>query len=85
MIGGIGVIHDRPCLVLSHIPTQSGGAWNEYTVMKVDRLTEIAAENNLPVVSLVQSVGTHLHSSSREGLMLASGWCLLAIPVQGLP
>ncbi|KAF2035281.1 ClpP/crotonase [Setomelanomma holmii] len=60
MIGGIGLIHNRPCLVLSHIPTQSGGAWNEYTVMKVDRLTEIAAENDLPVVSLVQSAGVFL-------------------------
>ncbi|KAH7072482.1 carboxyl transferase [Paraphoma chrysanthemicola] len=60
MIGGIGLIHDRPCLVLSHIPTQSGGAWNEYTVLKVDRLMEIAAENDLPVVSLVQSAGVFL-------------------------
>jgi acetyl-CoA carboxylase carboxyltransferase component len=56
MIGGIGLIHDRPCLILSHIPTQSGGAWNEYTVMKQNRLTEIAMENDLPVVALVQSV-----------------------------
>jgi hypothetical protein len=21
----------RPCLIMSHIPTQSGGAWNEMT------------------------------------------------------
>ncbi|KAH7385810.1 carboxyl transferase [Pyrenochaeta sp. MPI-SDFR-AT-0127] len=60
MIGGIGLIHDRPCLILSHIPTQSGGAWNEYTVMKQNRLTEIAIENDLPIVALVQSAGVFL-------------------------
>ncbi|KAF2824418.1 ClpP/crotonase [Ophiobolus disseminans] len=60
MIGGMGLIHDRPCLVLSHIPTQSGGAWNEYTVMKQNRLTAIAMENDLPIVGLVQSAGVFL-------------------------
>lgn len=56
MIGGIGLIHERSVLILSHIPTQSGGAWNEYTVLKQNRLIAIATENDLPVLSLVQSV-----------------------------
>jgi acetyl-CoA carboxylase carboxyltransferase component len=60
MIGGIGLIHDRPCMILSHIPTQSGGAWNEYTVLKQNRLTAIAMENDLPIVGLVQSAGVFL-------------------------
>jgi len=30
-IGGIGFFHNRPCVVLSHVPAQSGGVWNEYT------------------------------------------------------
>lgn len=66
----------RPCLVLSHIPTQNGGAWSTLTsksstsvqdslwkrsltivpVPKQNRVTEIAIENNLPIVALVQSV-----------------------------
>lgn len=41
---------------MSHIPTQSGGAWNEMTVLKVNRVMEVAFENDLPLVSLVQSV-----------------------------
>jgi hypothetical protein len=58
---------------MSHIPTQSGGAWNEMTgentscivrfnsltariVLKVNRMMEIAFENDLPLISLVQSV-----------------------------
>ncbi|KAH7125146.1 carboxyl transferase [Dendryphion nanum] len=60
MIGGIGLIHNRPCMILSHIPTQSGGAWNEYTVIKQNRLTAIAIENDLPIVALVQSAGVFL-------------------------
>lgn len=68
MIGGIGLIHERPCLVLSHIPTQSGGAWNEYTVMKQSRLTEVAMENDLPVVSLVQSVSILLEEFHKSML-----------------
>ncbi|OAK98036.1 ClpP/crotonase [Phaeosphaeriaceae sp. SRC1lsM3a] len=60
MIGGVGLIHDRPILILSHIPTQSGGAWNEYTVLKQNRLMAVAMENDLPVLSLVQSAGVFL-------------------------
>ncbi|KKA20058.1 Uncharacterized protein T310_5936 [Rasamsonia emersonii CBS 393.64] len=40
---------------MSHIPTQSGGAWNEMTVIKVNRIMEIGFENDLPLISLVQS------------------------------
>ena len=63
---------------MSHIPTQSGGAWNEMTgelmisnwliiyltdaiVLKVNRMMEIAFENDLPLISLVQSVSTARH------------------------
>ncbi|KFG80788.1 hypothetical protein MANI_006197 [Metarhizium anisopliae] len=60
LIAGIGSICARPCLVLSHIPTQSGGAWNEFTVPKQNRVTEIATENHLPIVALVQSAGVFL-------------------------
>ncbi|KAL4807217.1 carboxyl transferase domain-containing protein [Aspergillus unguis] len=31
LIAGIGNVSGRPCLLMSHIPTQSGGAWNEMT------------------------------------------------------
>ena len=34
LVTGIGTVAGRPCLVLAHIPTLSGGAWNEYTVLK---------------------------------------------------
>ncbi|KAJ4983158.1 acetyl propionyl carboxylase [Stagonosporopsis vannaccii] len=65
IVAGIGVIHNRPCMVLSHIPTQSGGAWNEYTVIKQNRITEIATENDLPILALVQSAGVFLPQQFR--------------------
>ncbi|GAB7331699.1 hypothetical protein MBLNU13_g03681t1 [Cladosporium sp. NU13] len=58
LISGIGSICGRPCLVLSHIPTQNGGAWSTLTIPKQNRVTEIAIDNNLPIVALVQSVRT---------------------------
>ncbi|KAH7063487.1 carboxyl transferase domain-containing protein [Macrophomina phaseolina] len=65
LISGIGSVCGRMCLVLSHIPTQSGGAWNEYTVIKQNRVTEIATENDLPIVALVQSAGVFLPEQFR--------------------
>ncbi|KAK5710384.1 hypothetical protein LTR17_018910 [Elasticomyces elasticus] len=60
LIAGIGSICGRPCLVVSHIPTQNGGAWSTSTIPKQNRVTEIATENGLPVVALVQSAGVFL-------------------------
>ncbi|KAH8173957.1 carboxyl transferase domain-containing protein [Sarocladium implicatum] len=65
IIAGIGTVVGRPCLLMSHIPTQSGGAWNEMTVVKVNRIMEIASENDLPLISLVQSAGVFLPQQFR--------------------
>ncbi|KAJ6114931.1 hypothetical protein N7486_000709 [Penicillium sp. IBT 16267x] len=65
LISGIGNVCGRPCLLMSHIPTQSGGAWNEMTVLKVNRMMEIAFENDLPLISLVQSAGVFLPQQFR--------------------
>lgn len=65
LLAGIGSISGRACLILSHIATQSGGAWNEMTVVKQNRVTEIANENDLPLVALVQSAGVFLPQQFR--------------------
>lgn len=65
LIAGIGTVTGRTCLILSHIPTLSGGAWNEYTVIKQNRVTEIASENDLPIIALVQSAGVFLPQQFR--------------------
>lgn len=43
-------------MVIAHIPTLSGAAWNEFTLIKQNRMTEIATQNHLPLIALVQSV-----------------------------
>ncbi|KAK3116596.1 hypothetical protein LTR53_002894 [Teratosphaeriaceae sp. CCFEE 6253] len=60
LIAGIGSVCGRICLILSHIPTQNGGAWSTLTIPKQNRVTEIATENGLPIVALVQSAGLFL-------------------------
>ncbi|KAJ3532046.1 hypothetical protein NM208_g8611 [Fusarium decemcellulare] len=65
IIAGIGTVSGKICLLMSHIPTQSGGAWNEMTVVKVNRMLEIASENDLPLISLVQSAGVFLPQQFR--------------------
>ncbi|KPM37504.1 putative methylcrotonoyl-CoA carboxylase beta chain, mitochondrial [Neonectria ditissima] len=51
--------------LISGIGTVSGGAWNEMTVVKVNRMLEIAFENDLPLISLVQSAGVFLPQQFR--------------------
>lgn len=65
LLAGIGSISGRICLVLAHIATLSGGAWNELLVVKQNRMTEIACENDLPLVALVQSAGVFLPQQFR--------------------
>ncbi|EXJ77043.1 hypothetical protein A1O3_10201 [Capronia epimyces CBS 606.96] len=65
LVAGIGSVCGRLCLIRSHIPSQSGGAWNEHTVLKQNRVTEIANENNLPIIALIQSAGVFLPQQFR--------------------
>ncbi|PWY65930.1 ClpP/crotonase [Aspergillus eucalypticola CBS 122712] len=65
LIAGIGNVSGQPCMLMSHIPTQSGGAWNEMTVLKTNRIMEIAFQNDLPLISLVQSAGVFLPQQFR--------------------
>ena len=60
LVTGIGLINNVPTMVIAHIPSLNGGAWNEFTVKKQNRVTEIATENNLPIIALVQSAGVFL-------------------------
>ena len=60
VVTGIGVIEGVECLVTANDPTVKGGASNPWTVKKVFRASQIAEENNLPTVSLVESGGADL-------------------------
>ncbi|KAF4972233.1 hypothetical protein FSARC_1130 [Fusarium sarcochroum] len=65
LIAGIGTVCGKICMIICHIPSIKGGAWNEYTILKHNRATEIATENHLPVIGLVQAAGAFLPQQFR--------------------
>jgi len=60
VVTGIGVVEGVECLITANDPTVKGGASNPWTVKKVFRAAQIAEENNLPTISLVESGGADL-------------------------
>jgi 3-methylcrotonyl-CoA carboxylase beta subunit len=57
---GIGRIHGRDVVVVANDATVKAGAWFPLTCKKVLRAQEIALENRLPIVYLVDSAGVFL-------------------------
>lgn len=60
MVGGIGLVSGRLCLVTANVATIKGGAIDYTTLQKGFRFNEIALENRLPVINLVESAGANL-------------------------
>jgi acetyl-CoA carboxylase carboxyltransferase component len=57
---GIGVVEGVECLINAHDPTVRGGAMNPWTFRKGARASDIALQNRLPVINLVESGGADL-------------------------
>jgi len=57
---GLGRIHDRLCVLVANDATVKAGAWFPITAKKNLRAQEIAMENHLPIVYLVDSAGVYL-------------------------
>ncbi|MFZ3451697.1 carboxyl transferase domain-containing protein [Arthrobacter sp. 7Tela_A1] len=60
VIAGIGLIHGRQVMVISNDATVKGGTYYPLTVKKHLRAQEIALENRLPCIYLVDSGGAFL-------------------------
>ena len=60
IITGIGNIHGQQCVIIANDPTVKGGTYYPLTVKKHLRAQEIAEENHLPCVYLVDSGGAYL-------------------------
>jgi len=60
VIAGIGLVHGRHVMVVANDATVKGGTYYPLTVKKHLRAQEIAAENRLPCVYLVDSGGAFL-------------------------
>lgn len=60
VVTGLGRIEGRECVVVSNDATVKAGAWFPSTCRKILRAQEVAMENRLPIVYLVDSAGVFL-------------------------
>ncbi len=60
LVTGIGLVEGVECLLVANDPTVKGGTSNPWTLKKILRANQIALENRLPVISLVESGGADL-------------------------
>ncbi len=60
IVTGIGSVHGAPCVIVANDATVKGGAYFPLTVKKHLRAQEIAQENRLPCIYLVDSGGAYL-------------------------
>jgi acetyl-CoA carboxylase carboxyltransferase component len=59
-VAGVGYISGRQCVIVANDQTVKAGAWFPITGKKNLRLQEIAMENHLPIIYLVDSAGVYL-------------------------
>ena len=60
VIVGIGFVNSRQCVIVANDATVKAGAWFPITAKKNLRAQEIAMENRLPIIYLVDSAGVFL-------------------------
>ena len=60
MVSGIGVVEGQECVIVANDATVKGGTYYPITVKKHLRAQEVAEQNNLPCIYLVDSGGAFL-------------------------
>lgn len=60
VVCGIGYVSGRQCMIVANDATVKAGAWFPMTAKKNLRAQEIAMENRLPIIYLVDSAGVYL-------------------------
>ena len=60
VVVGIGAVNGVECLLVANDPTVKGGTSNPWTLKKILRANQIALQNRLPVISMVESGGADL-------------------------
>ena len=60
VVAGIGYVSGRQCMIVANDATVKAGAWFPITGKKNLRAQEIAMENHLPIIYLVDSAGVYL-------------------------
>ena len=64
-VSGIGFVHGKLCMVNSNVGTRKGGSVDYASVFKSLRLGQIARENRLPTINLVESGGANLPDQAK--------------------
>ena len=59
-VAGLGYVSGRQCVIVANDNTVKAGAWFPITGKKNLRMQEIAMENHLPVIYIVDSAGVYL-------------------------
>lgn len=60
LVTGIGLVQKKLCMIVANDPTVKGGTYYPITVKKHLRAQEIALQNRLPCIYLVESGGANL-------------------------
>ncbi len=60
VVGGVGLVSGRECIIVANEATVKGGAVSEIGQLKNRRLSDVGMQNHLPSVSLVESAGADL-------------------------
>jgi acetyl-CoA carboxylase carboxyltransferase component len=60
VVTGLGVVEGVECVIIANDPTVKGGTSNPWSTKKVFRAMEIAQQNRLPLINLVESGGADL-------------------------
>jgi len=60
IVTGIGIVHERECMIVANDATVKGGTYVRETIKKHLRAQEIALKNKLPCIYLVDSGGIFL-------------------------
>jgi acyl-CoA carboxylase subunit beta len=73
VVTGIGVVEGVESAILAHDPTSQAGSMNRYSVAKTLRIMDIARENRLPLINLVESGGADLPDQA-EVFIVGGKW-----------
>ena len=86
VVTGIGVINGVECAILANDPTSQAGVFNRYTLAKSLRIMDIALENRLPLINLVESGGADLPDQA-EVFLVGGKWFrnLTRLSKKGIP
>ena len=65
LVSGIGLVQGKLCMINSNVGTRKGGSVDYATMAKSLRLNDIAMENMLPVINMVESGGANLPDQAK--------------------